>query len=160
MAKPYKASAALEALILNMAPRHRPSRCAPDSFTKLKAWEAQSVPGEAMPVYDKGCDRTIYSHPRYNYAFRAWHDRVHLDINAGFGKLDEIKVCNEQIRQARQRSVMLGISEEDIRAITADVAGQVLYYYKYGDFVNDQALFVGACLEDGIFTTLDSEVRY
>jgi hypothetical protein len=113
-----------------------------------------------MPVYDGGSDKTIYSHARYNYAFRAWHDKVHLELDAGFGKLDEIRVCNEQVRQARARFVMLALSEEDIRAVIADVAGQVLYYYKHGEFVKDQALFVGACLEDGIFTTLDSGVRY
>jgi hypothetical protein len=158
--RPYKASKALEALVMNMAPRHRPTRCAPDSFTKLKAWEAQSVPGEAMPVYDRGCDKTIYSHPRYNYAFRAWHDRVHLDLDAGFGKMDEIRVCNEQVRQARERFVMLGLNEDDIRALTADVAGQVLYYYKYGEFVDDQSMFVADCMDDGIFTTLDRGVRY
>lgn len=160
MATPYKASRALEALVINMAPRHHPSRCAPDSWSLLKAWKKQSVPGESMPVYDGGSDKTIYSHARYNYAFRAWHDKVHLELDAGFGKLDEIRVCNEQVRQARARFVMLALSEEDIRAVIADVAGQVLYYYKHGEFVKDQALFVGACLEDGIFTTLDSGVRY
>ena len=158
--KPYRASVALEALVLNMAPRHHTDEYAPSSFKALKAWDSHADPTDSMPVYAGGCDNTIYSHPRYNYAFRAWHDRVHLDLDLGFGKLDEIRVCNEQVRQARARSVMLGLNEDDIRALTADIAGQVLYYYKYNEFVNDQALFVGACLEHGIFTTLESGEGY
>ena len=160
MTTPYKASAALESLVLNMAPLHHPTKHAPDSFTELKGWASASRPGDSMPVYNGGCDNTIYSHPRYNYAFRAWHDQIHLDLDLGFGKLAEIKVCNEHVRQARARSVMVGLNDEDIRAIYCDVAGQVLYYYKYKEFINDQALFVGACMENGIFSTLDSGVRY
>ena len=158
--RPYRASRALEALVLNMAPLHHPSEYAPASFTALKYWDKHAEPSDSMPVYDGGCNNTIYSHPRYNYAFRAWHDRVHLDINAGFGKLDEIKVCNEQVRQARRRQTMLGLTDDDIRALIADVAGQVLYYYKYNEFVDDQSMFVADCMDDGIFTTLDKGARY
>jgi hypothetical protein len=55
---------------------------------------------------------------------------------------------------------MLGLTEEDYMVLTADISGQVLYYYKYNEYVNDQALFVAACLENGIFNTLDSGEGY
>jgi hypothetical protein len=160
MIKPYKASAALEALVLNMAPRHHPAPDAPDTWRKLLQWKDTSTPSSSMPVYSGGSYDTIYSHTRYNYAFRAWHDSIHLNIFAGFTRLDEIRVSNEHVRQAKERAVMFGLVDDDFRALRADVAGQVLYYYKYHSYVNNQAEFVGACMANGIFNTLTSEVRY
>ena len=158
--KPYRASAALESFVLNQAPKHHPDPYAPGSWKSLRAWSRHATPNDSLPVYQGGCDRTIYSNPRYNYAFRAWHDKIHLDLGLSFSKLDEIKVCNEHVRQIREHAIMFNLNEDDVRAMHCDVAGQVLYYYKYNEFVNDQALFVGACMENGIFSTLDSGVRY
>ena len=154
MTERYKASPALEGFILDRAPRHHASPDAPNDFEALVAWFYASKVGDSMPVHDGANDKTIYSHQRYNLAMRAWHDRVHIDENLGFSKLDELKVCSEQIRIAMQHKVMYRLTEEDFSAIRCDIAGQVLYYYKHKEYVNDQALFVGACMERGIFETL------
>lgn len=160
MTQPYKASSNLESFVLNQAPRHHPACDAPDSYAGLVAWNDAAKVGDSMPVYDGGSHNTIYSHARYNYAFRAWHDRIHINLGLKFTLVDEIKVSNEHARQMASHRVMFGLSTEDSKAMRADVAGQVMYYYKYGEYVRDQALFVGACMESTIFLTLASGVRY
>lgn len=157
----YKASPTLEAFVLNQAPRHHPACDAPNSWTALKAWGYDAKPGDSMPVYDGGSDKTIYTHARYNYAFRAWHDKIHLDSGLGFNKLAEVMVSNIHVRQARRAMIMFNLTEEDFKALRYDVAGQVLYYYRYNEYVNDQAAFVQACFDNGgLFNVINSGVKY
>lgn len=157
----YRASTALEAFVLNQAPRHHSDSNAPSTFTELIDWRAWASDTDSMPVYDGGSELTIYSHDRYNYAFRAWHDKIHLDLNLGFGKLDEMAVCAEHVRQMRAHQVMFNLTDEDIRALQYDVAGQVLYYYNRKEYVHDQARFVQVCFDNrSMFKVIRSGVKY
>lgn len=157
----YKARPQLESFILNQAPAHFPTKEAPNNWDELKRQWARCGPRDRVPVYDGGCDRTIYSHPRYNYAFRAWHDKIHIDLDLSFSKMDELRVCNEHLRQMRDHMAMFNLNDEDSAAIQYDVAGQVLYYYKYKSYVYDQAAFVQACFNEGsLFEVLRSGELY
>ena len=69
----------LNSKILKLAQRHTVKDIAPDSFASLKG---ASTSG--LVVYSGGSDNTIYGDPRVNWAFRAWHDKLHLDLNAPF----------------------------------------------------------------------------
>ena len=157
----YMASAQLESFILNQAPPHHPTSNAPSSYEELRAWHDRTHGVQSMPVFDGGCDNTIYSHARYNYAFRAWHDQIHIDLGLTFSKLDEIRTCNEHIRQMTAHRAMFNLTTEDVRAIRYDVAGQIMYYYTHKKYVKDQARFVQACFDArSMFHVIQSGVEY
>ncbi len=150
MTKEYRASAQLEALILRCAPSHHATPDAPDTFEKLEAWYIMHKLGltpASLPVYDGGCDNTIYSTPAVNYAFRAWHDILHLNLDAGFDADGERRVSDFHISVAASQ----GLSHEDCLALYYDVWGQFVYSQHHaGQFPTNQAAFVAACFDIGL----------
>jgi len=144
----YRASAALEAFILANAPTHHACPDAPSTFEALKAVYR---PGESLPVFDGGCDHTIYSAPAVNHAFRAWHDKTHVENGYGFDDSGEASVAVVHHLQA----IAAGLSREDVRALWFDTRGQSLYAAEHGgEFPTDQSAFVAACFRDGIETAI------
>lgn len=144
----YKASPSLEAFILASAPAHYATPDAPSTFEALRAAaDACEASGSPLPVWDGGCDRTIYSRPEVNHAFRAWHDKLHLQHGAAFDATGEMALACAHVEAARRA----GLSERDCFALFADVWGQFVYAFHHGgDFPNDQAAFVAACFSIGI----------
>lgn len=66
---------------------------APDNLRDLKAlWENCSRIGGPVIVSDQHCDRTVFSSPAANMAFRAWHDYRHITENSEFDDAGERKV--------------------------------------------------------------------
>lgn len=148
--EPYRASLALERFILQAAGAHVAVPDAPNTWKALKAWDlAHEASPEPMPVFNGGCENTIYSKPEVNHAFRAWHDSVHLAENYDFSRGDEIRVGLCMMQQARRDTLL---TQADIDAIVYDVIGQTEYYWHNGRkrFISNQALFVGACFKFGI----------
>lgn len=137
-----QASYTLERTILKNAPRHHATPDAPNTWKDLRAWwEAKGRHGESMPVFDGGCDQTIYSQPYINHAFRAWHDKIHLENNLNFSQTGEAQTAFIHMAACD--------NETDALTIFADVYGQVLYYQKTGQFVENQAEFVGQFIKQG-----------
>lgn len=143
---PYRASRALESFVLASAPAHYATPNAPSTLADLQAWKAQAQPGEPIPVFDGGCDRTIFSSPAVNHAFRAWHDSLHLEHGFGFDKPGEYGIAGLHAELA----AAAGLDAFDQRALLFEVFGQFNYAEVFGEFPTDQALFVGRCFGLGI----------
>lgn len=144
MRERYAASQALESFILASAPPHYATPDAPDTLDKLRAAAALGGP---LPVFDGGCDETIYSRPEVNHAFRAWHDSLHLLHGAAFDLEGERALALEHDRLAEAA----GLGLEDRNALWCDLLGQAVYAANHdGAFPEDQAAFVFAAMRDGI----------
>lgn len=144
MRERYAASQALESFILASAPPHYATPDAPDTLDKLRAAAALGGP---LPVFDGGCDETIYSRPEVNHAFRAWHDSLHLLHGAAFDLEGERALALEHDRLAE----VAGLGLEDRQALWCDLWGQAVYAANHdGAFPEDQAAFVFAAMRDGI----------
>lgn len=157
-----KASKELETLILERAPSFYSTADAPADWPALKAWyDLWSIRAElgesyVIPVSNVGCDRTIYSSPAVNYAFRAWHDSIHLVLDVGFDFDGELAVALHHVRVAE----LAGLPKRDIDMLWADTYGQRLYHEYTGSFVDDQEGFVTDCLATGVHATALSGVKY
>lgn len=117
----------LNSKILKLAPIHIAKPVAPDTLESLI--RASVSP---MVVYDGGSENTIYGDTKVNHAFRAWHDALHIKLNAPFTREGETLVGLEQAR-------ILGGSYSEI--VMAEVVGQVEYFEKYRDFPSNQVEF-------------------
>ena len=114
---------------------------APESFKALK----EQTRNRCIPVANYGCDKSIYSHS-VNVMFRFYHDAVHLEHNLGFNFDDEMAVADIHMADAKA----YGLSDLAMQALVADTRGQVGYYFKHKEFVDNQAAFVSSCLDLGI----------
>lgn len=112
---------------------------APESFQKLKSF------GKQFPVANYGCDKSIYPKD-VNIAWRFWHDCMHILYEKNFSKDAELFVMDRQLAYAKR----LGVSQLALDIFEADMKGQVLYYAKHGEFVDNQKAFVQSCLKVGI----------
>jgi hypothetical protein len=115
---------------------------APNSFKELNKYQGVLTGDKVLPVYNGACEMTIYNNPDHNVLFRAWHDCIHLDKGLSFSRENELKVAQEHCRQL----IAMRAPNHVINTIFFDVAGQVEYYYKHGQFVVNQAAFVTDCL--------------
>lgn len=134
----YQASPALEAFILASAPPHTVAQDGPSNWTELQAVRGSRV----LPVNPQSAEGSIYSSVRVNIAFRAWHDSLHLALNAGFDHAGELAVAREHIRQARAA----GLSYEDLAALWADTWLTFEHAEHTGAFPNAPREFVARVL--------------
>lgn len=118
----------LNSRIMSLAPKHSVSDMAPHSFETLKANCGRLV------VWSGGSDKTIYGDRAVNWAFRAWHDSLHLKLNAPFTEAGETQVALEQAR-------IIG-SDTWGKIIIGEVVGQTEYFNKFGHFPADQVEFM------------------
>src|SRR6266404_5349587 len=65
--------------ILSLAPPFQASDYAPSSLESLKEQSLGS-----LVVWSGASEGTIYGDAKVNHAFRAWHDSLHLKLNATF----------------------------------------------------------------------------
>lgn len=99
-------------------------------------------------VFDGGVDSIIYTSPRVNYLFRAWHDLMHLNLWLGFDEASEIAVAQHQAKDIEP-----GLLRE---IFLADTVGQTLFAsYTGGGFVADQRGFVFDVLNMGVRDAID-----
>jgi len=100
---------------------------APDTYDKLR--------GNAgiLTVWDGASDNTIYADPAINWAFRAWHDKVHLKYDLDFSIESELILAKLAASQFDGKIA-------DI--VYAEVGGLVEYFRDNGRFPTDQAKFV------------------
>lgn len=143
MSAGYQASSALERLILSQAPSHVVALNGPRNWLELQA--TLDRPFDApLPVNPFGAEGSIYSSVAVNIAFRAWHDSLHLALNADFGSAGEYVVALEHRRVARAAK----LPESDIRALWADTWETFCYAARHnGDFPTNPREFVAQCLE-------------
>jgi len=114
--------------ILRLAPRFIVSDNAPDTLESLTRQNSSS-----LVVWAGASDSTIFGDKSVNWAFRAWHDYLHLKLNAEFNEKGETIVAIEQARQLR--------NDAQGRIITIEVIEQLNYFNKHGHFPVDQLKF-------------------
>jgi len=114
---------------------------APETFKDLK----EQTVNMRIPIADYGSDKSIYS--KYvNSLFRFWHDVTHLELDKGFSVDGEMAVINEHLKAGRE----LRLSPLAMDILEADTKGQVLYYDRHKEFVDNQKAFVDSCVQHGI----------
>ena len=156
------ASPELCAFVRKQAPPHYATADAPSTWLALQQWYRCARTYECgnettcFPVFNGGCDSTIYPDDATNHAFRAWHDSLHLLNDYSFSREHEIKVGLIHMQQARAA----GLSQRDQDTLVADTIGQIEYYYERGEYVDNQSAFVADVLEHGLRAVLDSGEVY
>lgn len=117
-----------------------PASDAPGTFEGVCAeFKACLCGGGAFRVFDGASDKTIYTNPETNYAFRFWHDVIHAAYKLDFTEQGERATAQKQIDEV---SKVFGADSLEVKLITADTAGQVEYFAKTGGFVENQKDFV------------------
>lgn len=88
-------------------------------------------------VWTGASSSTIYPTPQHNWLFRAHHDMVHRATKLGF-------TFREEVEAAKIGILVLGLQCSPALAdiYWADTVGQQEYYYRHGQFPNDQREFV------------------
>ena len=157
------ASPKLCAFVRKQAPPHYATSDAPSSWAELQAWNQRWLDSAraygtcyVLPVFDGGCENTVYPDNATNYAFRAWHDSLHLANGYSFSREDEIKVGLIHMQQARRA----GLAQRDLDVLIADTIGQIEYYHRHKQFVKNQARFVTDVLARGLLAVLNSNLEY
>lgn len=119
---------------------------APDSFEELARAVVTRPYGDKFPIYHGHCEKTILHANCANTWYRAWHDIVHLEVGGKFTLPGERVVVNTQMQEME----MLGFSEDECNIVWYDIMGQLLYFHKYRDYVQEQRAFVEACVCKGL----------
>lgn len=127
----------LNRAILKHAPRFTVSDKAPDTLESLTRQNSSG-----LVVWAGASDLTIYGDRLVNFAFRAWHDSLHLKLNAEFNELGETMVCMEQARILR--------NDAQGKIITIEIVEQLNYFKKHGCFPVNQISFAKECLKKGL----------
>ena len=97
---------------------------------------------DALPVFNGGNDKTIWSNPSVNLALRAWHDALHVTKNADFSLHGEAVVAWAQVEQLHQWFKGAPWLADLSYILLAEVVGQAEEYWKTGEFVDDQRGFM------------------
>jgi len=136
----YEAPDELKNFIRKVAPAHRVDENGPANWEDLKARRNEKV----MPINPQGAEGSIYGDVPTNIAFRAWHDKTHLDVNGGFDHDGELKTAQEQLRQAKAA----GLSEEAQKALWADTWETFKHHEDHGEFPQNPRAFVASRMAD------------
>jgi hypothetical protein len=127
-----KLCGSLNEKIVKLAPTHRVADVAPGSYEELKRLDSGLV------VFAGGSDLTIYGDRAVNWAFRAWHDKLHRELNAPFTLEGETRVALEQAR------ILSGYHGA---IVIAEVTEQARYFETHGHFPVDQIAFMKQVLK-------------
>ncbi len=111
---------------------YRPVLDAPDSLASMAdAWG--NLP--YYPVYSGASDKTIYSFAECNYAFRYWHDYLHILYGKDVDAEGEFFIAAKHVDAARM------ISPDAAALMRIETLGQTEYYLTNGVFPEDQLEF-------------------
>lgn len=104
-----------------------------------------------LTVWTGASDETIFGQPYLNWAFRTWHDAVHINLHADFSYEHEIRVQECQQQEALQWCKNYGVSEEKtdfiLLLLEAEIKGQLDYQLEHGEFPVDQVKFTEEYIE-------------
>lgn len=142
--KPNPLDPGFNVAVLHMASRYHPcgfdvSDDAPDTYEELKA---EATERGRITVWSGASDKTVFDDKEVNYAFRAWHDAIHLSRGEDFSFAGEY-AC--YVAHARDLIEVFGDNERTRRwndILFADIVGQALYREEHGNFPEDQRTFV------------------
>lgn len=89
-------------------------------------------------VWSGGSDRTIYSLPSVNHAFRFWHDMMHYTMQLGMNYADEVQLGLHSADIVGRR---FGTDSLEYKLFVADTIGQSTHEHLTGAFPDDQLTF-------------------
>lgn len=123
-----------------------PTPMAPETYSEMvRAAGLSKQLKIPYPVYDGGCENTVFTNPDVNLMFRYLHDHEHINEVKDTSLPDEIALADAWAKRLQDT---LG-SDEDSKAIIKlawlDTAGQSFYYVQYGEFPKNQLEFVRKC---------------
>lgn len=123
-------------IVTEVAPSNLGELLTEDHYCRLE--------GTSFRVWSGGSSKTIYTDPHYNWAFRFWHDMLHIEHRKDVTLQDELYVAGLHIAAASER---FGKNSVESFLIGADTLGQTLYHHRYGEFPEDQLGFARKYLE-------------
>lgn len=102
-------------------------------------------------VWAGASERTVFGDAQTNYAFRAWHDAVHLRLHAPFDRAGE-----QAVYEVQASDVFLVLPKAPAehrffcqRLLWTEVMGQLAHQERFGRFPDDQAAFAERYLATG-----------
>lgn len=132
----FKAAPALHELLRRVQAKRHLSYVvhlvAPDDLRSVSS----SATG-VLAVYGEYSDQTIYGAPANNHLARAWHDTIHMELQADIDMEGERRVSDQQALEAER---LTGTIIADL--VHADLWGQTVYYHTLKSFPTNQAAFV------------------
>lgn len=118
---------------------------APDNLRDLKdLWQRCASWGGPVIVSDQHCDRTIFSDPAANMAFRAWHDYRHITSGAEFDDAGERTVHLAMQLDLAEWAAGRDLDRDFSRAfalLACENIGQLDYWRAFGSPPTDQRTF-------------------
>ncbi len=142
-----------EAWLLRVAPKHFASADSPTTFEAVKK---QAEPYGIYHVFNGGSTDTMFSERKYQYAYRAWHDSIHMAHELDFSKESELLVARLQEKIALKH----GINPRDAKILRLDLETHIYYYYAKGEHPVKQIELITDCLNNGLSATINGKKLY
>lgn len=142
-----------EKWLLDIAPRHFASADSPTTYEGVKS---QSESYGIYHVFSGGSTDTIFSERGYQYAYRAWHDSIHMAHGLDFSKESELLVARLQ----ESIALKCGINPRDAKILRLDLEAHIYYYYAKGEHPVKQIELISDCLSNGLKETINSTKLY
>ena len=125
-----------EKLIERLAPAgFKVSSLAPDTWTKTQASFATAG---IVTVWNGASESTLYSKPAVNFAFRAWHDSIHLKHGNDFSLRGEELTADRQIEQAWNATTDKSLRQFCQDVLTFEIVEQARLAVYTGEFLENQ----------------------
>lgn len=141
-----------ETLLLTLAPPHFASANSPTTYETVR----QQAQTGTYHVFNGGSTDTIFSSRKVQYAYRAWHDSIHMSREIPFDMDSELLVAKLQEEIALEN----GADPRDAMMLRYDLECHIKYYYAKGEHPDKQLELIADCLRDGIEQTVNSNKIY
>lgn len=143
----------LTALVLDIATRLEDTQgftwdavdAAPQTYEELTDAARHSyAEGVPLPVWSGASTDTIYLTAAANYAFRFWHDILHVCHYKDFSVAGELHIASLHVYAV---AAEFGEGSLEAKLMALDTAGQVLYHMVEGGHVDNQLAYVRRVLD-------------
>jgi hypothetical protein len=125
---------------------YAPHGRAPETLLEIQqAYRHSLIHSTHFPIWDGASDNTIYLTPEANYAFRFWHDMLHLALFADTVVVDEIELGHIHVGCVMAEFGMYSLEAALMRADTIE---QSKYCEEHGHFPVDQLRFAKERVKD------------
>lgn len=138
--------------ILKLAPNHIASLESPTTYEAVK----QQAESGVYHVFSGGSTDTIFSSRKVQYAYRAWHDSIHIENEIDFSMESELQVAKLQ----EEIALSNGVNPRDAMLLRYDLECHIKYYYAKGQHPDLQLDLIRDCMRDGIEETVNSDKIY
>jgi len=140
----WRLSSFVQSKALQMAKRfalsYEPMPRAPETLPEMqRAYRHCIIHSTPFPIWEGGSENTIYISASDNYAFRFWHDMLHLALYAETILVDEVELGHIHVGCVMAQ---FGMHSLEAAMMRADTIEQSKYEAEHGHFPVDQLAFV------------------